>query len=266
MSRISTRLVRRLGTIALGVLIAMSLGISIGAQKPAPKRFAAVSIHPWVGSPATQWYIRHDPAGLQILRRTFNQIICYAYGLDSFQLTGGPPWLYENAQGTNFYVLTATTSAPATEEQMRAMLRETLAERLGLRLNRESKPTKVLALVVAKGGPKLRKLAPGAKVGYMTTKPGSVTIYFGSTKSFVTVSDNSHIERSLGRPLVDDTGLTGNYDIKIVLPTNSLKSGGFTIDMDHLSDAVKTLGLELKPLTQSIPIYTVVAVHRPTPN
>jgi uncharacterized protein (TIGR03435 family) len=63
--------------------------------------------------------------------------------------------------------------------------------------------------------------------------------------------------------MVDETGLKGRYDVKIMIHRDkSLPHGGW----EHLPDAVKPLGLEIKPMTLPFPIYTVESVHRPTPN
>src|SRR5262249_47422508 len=65
-------------------------------------------------------------------------------------IRGGPDWP-DSARVD----VEATAGSAATEAQLHSMLRSLLAERFKLKLHRENKNLPVLALVVAKGGPKL---------------------------------------------------------------------------------------------------------------
>jgi uncharacterized protein (TIGR03435 family) len=189
---------------ALYLLLAAAIGVAAPAQTPAPAKFAAFSIKPWHQGEApvsANEFFYGDPAGLHIRFQPLLNMICYAYGIDRFQLTGGPDWVYgrPGPNGTR-YDADATTGAPATGDQQRAMLREALAERFGLELSIATKPTEVLALVVAPGGPKLRKLDPGDTMpGFSTTADQETrTSEFDSIGRFVTRMNNIGSQPSSG--------------------------------------------------------------------
>ena len=264
-----------LAAVLVGALAqAQALSPPIASQTPAPAtdsplapKFAAVSIRLFqrgdpIPSPDTNYLT--DPAGLRIVWAPFRNITAFAYGVNPFQVVGGPAWLDRSVGG--MYNLSATTSAPATRDEQRAMLRQALAERLGLELVREDQPTPVYALVVAPGGPKLQRLGSGAPTSMSLTRtPDAVTQHYPSIAYFLQYETGSGAARVLGRPLVDETGLTGSYDIAIRLPIYTVQ-GRTTVRLQDLLDAVKPLGLQFKAVTQAVPVYVVKSVHRPTPN
>ena len=82
-------------------------------------------------------------------------LICQAYKIKPQQLSGGPPWLY-----TERFDILAKMPDGATKDDVPAMLQTLLAERFKLAVHRETKDTSVYALMVAKGGPKLKDAPP----------------------------------------------------------------------------------------------------------
>lgn len=254
------------------------MGTSAGAaaHTPAPAvasasapHFAAVSIRPWHRGDAILTPDKNyatTPERLRIVWAPFRNIVAFAYGVNPFQVIDGPDWF--NRAGGTMYDLDATTSAPATRDEQRAMLRQALAERLGLTLIRENQPTKVYALVVGPGGPKLHALGPGAPATmFVTREPGFGTLHFPSTAYFIQYENSAGATKIFGRPLVDETGLTGQYDVAITMKLYPVPGGsGSRAHMRDLLGAVEPLGLEFKALTQPLPVYAVKSVHPPTAN
>src|SRR6185369_4052808 len=74
-----------------------------------------------------------------------------AYGLKEYQVSG-PPWIND----ARFDILAKATEG-TRKEQIPAMLQALLAERFKLEVHREKKEFNVFALVVGKGGPKLKE-------------------------------------------------------------------------------------------------------------
>lgn len=87
---------------------------------------------------------------------SLRDLICYAYDIQPHQLTG-PDWLASE----RFDVL-ATIPEGASQDQVPAMMQSLLADRFGLRFHREDKEHPVYALIVAKGGPKMKESPPDA--------------------------------------------------------------------------------------------------------
>jgi uncharacterized protein (TIGR03435 family) len=84
-------------------------------------------------------------------------LISYAFGVSQGRVTG-PDWM----QGQRVDIQ-AKLPAGATEDQVPAMLQTLLADRFKLTIHREHKEQSVYALVVAKGGAKVKPAEPDAE-------------------------------------------------------------------------------------------------------
>ncbi len=84
-------------------------------------------------------------------------LIAYAFGVPQNRVTG-PDWM----QGQRIDIQ-AKLPAGATEDQVPAMLQTLLADRFKLTIHREHKDQSGYALVVAKGGAKVKPAAPDAE-------------------------------------------------------------------------------------------------------
>jgi uncharacterized protein (TIGR03435 family) len=95
-----------------------------------------------------------DGARVDIGAAPLFRLICIAYRAKPYQVSG-PDWLK-----TTNYDIQAKIPDGATADRIPEMMQALLAERFGLKLHRDSKDQPVYALVVAKGGPKMKESAP----------------------------------------------------------------------------------------------------------
>jgi uncharacterized protein (TIGR03435 family) len=144
---------------ATGFAILVMSGAS--AQTAPPLAFEVASIKPAapVNVAAIESGTAHigtkiDGARVDIGAATLFRLICLAYDVKPYQVTG-PEWL----KGATFD-LQAKIPAGVREDKVPEMLQTLLAERFGLKIHHESKDQSVYALVVGKGGPKLKESAP----------------------------------------------------------------------------------------------------------
>jgi uncharacterized protein (TIGR03435 family) len=94
-------------------------------------------------------------------------------------------------------------------EERRRMLRAILASRFKLKIHHETKVRPIYALVIAKSGPKLKPAE--SKIDYGSSQGmGCIEVHGGPIESFA-----FNLADLLGREVVDKTGLTGKYDIKL---------------------------------------------------
>jgi uncharacterized protein (TIGR03435 family) len=134
-----------------------------------------------------------DAARVDIGNWSIMQIICEAYKLKAYQVTG-PEWL-KALQAQRFDIV-GTMPAGATKEQVPQMLQALLAERFKLQFHNDSKDANVYALVVAKSGLKIKESTPppppseeeAAKAGSAT---GSNTATVKQTGSGATISSGT---------------------------------------------------------------------------
>ena len=166
-------------------------------------------------------------------------LLTQAYDVREFQISGGPGWINTD----RFDIVakaersTAAENVPddpgkMTEEQrktigdqMRERLRALLADRFQLALHRETKEQSVYALVVGKSGSKLQESqtheGPGPRGPMMRMGRGELSGQ-GVALDMLTRTLSSQ----LGRPVIDRTGLKGNFDFKLTWTPDPGQSGG----------------------------------------
>src|ERR1039457_7369094 len=92
-----------------------------------------------------------DPGQLTYSNASLKDILINAYGVKGYQISG-PKWL-----DSERFDIVAKIPMGATKEQFRLMLQNLLAERFKLTLHHETKELPMYALVVGKGGHKLKE-------------------------------------------------------------------------------------------------------------
>src|SRR4051794_26127993 len=97
-----------------------------------------------------------SPTGFTGHNVTLKRLIVQAYGVEPFQVVGGPAWL-----DSNEYDIEARTSAPASGEQMRGALRMLLAERFGLKAHTGSVVKQVYELRPDRNGVGIHPIKEG---------------------------------------------------------------------------------------------------------
>jgi uncharacterized protein (TIGR03435 family) len=172
------------------------------------------------------------PDGFSAWFITPQQIISIAYGVKSFQISGGPGWLPSDRFDIEAKMDAATAGAleKLSNDQRAAvqqqMLQALLADRFQLAVHRETKELTIYTLVIAKGGPKLQTAKPGdtypnggtypdgthAGAGWMSggVLDGKMTAQ-GVPIARLVLS----LTQMLGHPVSDKTELKGVYDFKL---------------------------------------------------
>jgi uncharacterized protein (TIGR03435 family) len=142
--------------------------------------------------------------GVEFTNSTLQACIRWAYDLRDFQIIGAPGWL-----NTERYDILAKAAAPnASVQQKRLTLQTLLAERFKLQLHRERKEMPVYSLVIAKSGAKLQKTTSDASSS--SDGRGSINDR-GATAAILAKQLSTQLERIV----VDKTGLTEKYDLKL---------------------------------------------------
>ena len=103
-----------------------------------------------------------DKARAQYTFMSLKELIATAYSLKAFQITG-PDWINDMSQR---FDIVGKMPDGSTVDQAPQMLQALLAERFKLAVHRENKDPSVMALVVGKGGPKLKESSPDPRAGF----------------------------------------------------------------------------------------------------
>ena len=143
--------------IAIGLLV-----LAATAVAQTPLSFEVASIKPAgpldpaaIASGKAHVGMSVDKARVDIGGAVLIGLICQAYKVKPYQVQGGPPWLY-----TERYDILAKMPDGATQDQVPEMLQSLLADRFKLTLHKDKKETPVYALIIGKGGPKMKEAAP----------------------------------------------------------------------------------------------------------
>jgi uncharacterized protein (TIGR03435 family) len=145
------------------------------------------------------------------------------------------------------------------------MIQKLLADRFHLRFHPEKRELAVYAIRIAKGGAKLDPAAnPDAQVNQRGNNRGTELTQFYTSAA---ISDFVlGMQFFLDRPLVDQTGLTGRYDFKIVYTPDEL-GGTDTNTAPSIFTAVQEqLGLRLEPVKAPCDVLVIDYVERPSAN
>lgn len=111
---------------------------------------ASVRVNNSPGRPRTT--IQFSPDTLTMRQVSLWLSLRWAYGADDPQIAG-PDFLH----GPPLFDIAAKASGSVPENQMRLMLQTLLGERFHLTVHHEKKEMTVMALLVAKGGPRVRE-------------------------------------------------------------------------------------------------------------
>jgi uncharacterized protein (TIGR03435 family) len=169
-----------------------------------------------------------DPGAYTFNNVTLKLLVEMAYNLKEYQVEG-PDWIDSTG-----YDLIAKMPPGTTKDQAARMMQTLLAERFKLVFHRETRQMPVFALVVGKGGSKLKEVeVPATPVGpppgppdgrgggprRMGSGPG-VQMTIGPNGSrmagYMTMAQFTDLlTRRLERPVLDETELKATYDVDI---------------------------------------------------
>lgn len=192
-----TNLVRR-------TALAIAVAVLVSAQAPLEFEVATVKPAPSTGDRGTNINTSGDTITLH--NATLKFCIQAAYSVPADRVFGGPGWA-----ATERFEVTGKSEKPVPPEQLLGMFRTLLAERFQLKLHTEQREVPIYALVVAKGGAKLKESndsAPPSLLG----RAGAIT---GHRTTMGDLAATLSLPGSLGRPVVNRTGLAGSYDFTL---------------------------------------------------
>jgi uncharacterized protein (TIGR03435 family) len=259
---------------------------------------ASIKQSPPPGTGFTRLQAGPMPGGRWVAQNaSFRMILQAAYPgfSQQAQIVGGPDWM----TSTRFDITAVAGGEPPTSEQMTTMLRQLLAERFALKVHVEPRELDVYALVLARSdgrlGPSLRKAAvdcqalaearkrgdappppppargerPQCGMSTSITASGLQRLATGGTP-ITTIA--STVQSTVGRPVLDRTGLSGTFDVDLEFareagllirpatePTADSLPSVFTALQEQL-------GLKLEPRKETMDVLVIDRVEMPTPD
>jgi bla regulator protein BlaR1 len=227
---------------------------------------------------------------------TLQMLIRVSYGVQDFQISGAPNWVNSDKYNVEAKMDKGTVDElrklgedqqePARERMLQALL----AERFKLTLHRETKELPVYSLVIAKNGPKLDGAKPGDADSDDFKGPDGQPVKGGHfirmgmgqlTGHDLGMAEMVHVlSQQLGRTVVDNTGLKGNYNWTLKwtpdqsAPMFKGPEGGHATDNTASADSgpsiftaiQEQLGLKLESKKGPVEILVIDHVEKPSEN
>jgi len=195
---------------------------------------------------------------LSLVNVTPLSLIRRAFGVQDFQITGYPGWVSTE----RFDVVAVLDRATELNDQdCQRFLRPMLAERWNFRFHRESKENGEYSLVVADSSRLKPHTGPEGRYA-MTVEPAADRVVLRSTRGNVGRLVEI-LSRYTDRVVIDDTGLTGEYDFTLEWVQNPTVDGGSPTLFTALREQI---GLRLDPVRRAMPIIVVDSIDRPSEN
>jgi uncharacterized protein (TIGR03435 family) len=194
-------------------------------------------------------------------------LLKYAYGLHEQEISGGPKWL----KTQNFDIVgdPETQTRPSSGD-FKKMVQNLLTDRFHLKAHHEMRELSVLEIVLAKSGPKLNKSTrPPNGIPTFGYSPGELTVANATIADLATFLQRFVTDR----PVFDQTGITGKYDVTLrwtpdELQAEGSRQGGRNADsLPGLYTAIQEqLGLKLQEEKRPIQVFVVDHVDTPSEN
>jgi uncharacterized protein (TIGR03435 family) len=206
---------------------------------------------------AGRWDFRATHGTVTAVNAPLVRIISRAYELTDDRVSG-PGWL-----DSECYDIRAKAASPdATNAELMQMLRALLAERVHLVARRDSEQKPVLALVVDKSGLKLQPYSTDVRMP-PAPKDGGILFMARHMPDLC-----ERLGKVTGRPVIDKTGLDGDYMIVLTYPPFSAANGDLSEGTGDIFSALRDqLGLKLEAQRGNVEVLRIDRVEKvPTGN
>jgi uncharacterized protein (TIGR03435 family) len=239
--------------------------------------FDVVSIKRSIAGPGSAMIISPiDSDRIIVANASPRLIIGEAWNIRLHDLIAGlPSWADSEAYDIEAKV--AASDLPAFHKllpmQRNPMLRSVLADRFHLVCHFETRTLPAYALVVAKGGAKLKEVQPGTLSNGLKNPGGADTTRNQITATGISAQALAHmLQMQLGRQVIDRTGLAGNYDFTLKFaPVQSAASPDSGTDDASSPPSIFTavqeqLGLKLESVKAPVEVLVVDHIDHPSEN
>ncbi len=175
-------------------------------------------------------------------------LVAIAYDVSTNQLSGRLDW-----EDSGYYDITATAEGDRSfsPEEFRLALQQLLVERFHLQVHREMREVPGYALVVAKGGLRLRSADKLPTSGYIMAEGlRNPSLSMKGLAGMLAVP--------LGRQVEDQTGIAGNFDVDL----HFAPEGSTDSTLPSIFTAVGGLGLKLESRKIKVEFLVIDGANR----
>jgi uncharacterized protein (TIGR03435 family) len=271
--------------------LALLAGFAVPAPGQERRGFDVASVRPTSRTDGRA-LLQATPGRLTLSNLAARRLVLIAYDIQDYQLVGEPGWIGSE----NYDIQAKADGSPSVRQMEGPMLQALLEERFRLSLHREIRQLAVYKLTVARGGAKVQAADEGGCTPYLTDapppamKPGEprpVFCGFQNTKAEglnrsldgkrVTMAELAKtLSRTytamLGRNVIDETGLTGAFDIHLTWAVDADGQGpADNPSPDPAGPSIFTalqeqLGLKLEATKGPVEVLVIDYIEKPSGN
>ena len=252
---------RRLGLL----VILLSTSLASCQEKPARLTFDVASIRP-TNTGTLNGMIKALPGGHGYTAQNIPVKLMFSlmYKVPMRQIKGDPEWL-----NADRYDVEARVDGSYNIDDLHTMFQILLEDRFHLKFHKETKEGNVYALTVDPSGLKMKRNDSAQDFNIPITFTNDGVSGVRVPMNYLSWWLGQNLQRD-ERPVIDLTGLEGNYDFKLTfappLPPDVVPPPEFK-DRPSLFDALRDqLGLRLKAQTGPVDFYVIDHVERPSEN
>jgi uncharacterized protein (TIGR03435 family) len=192
----------------------------------------------------------------------------YAFNLQASQIAGEPAWFNEDRFNVDGEI---DGEGIPTDHQWKVALQNLLIDRFHIQLHHENRVLPAYALVIAKGGSKLPKGDPTHAQSMGFRGAAGETMYGRGTNTPLTDFIGNLQRIVLDRPVVDQTGLTGTFEIQFEFTREDPQSLGMSEPPEGAPPNVflaiqSQLGLKLQPTKAPVDVFVIDHAEKPSEN
>ncbi len=254
------------GTFAAPTTIAFGQSAAV----PSMPTFDVAAVRPMTYADNAPTHISNSPRNSEFkaVNVTVRDLLEVAFQIPDTQMAGGPAWAasekfdLEAKSDAAFNQQLAALSIDQGKAVKRQMLRALLADRFKLAAHAETREMSIYAIVIAKGGPRLIKTHAN---GGLTGGRGRISIS-GADDALAILA--FELSWRLGRPVIDQTGLRGRYEVNLNWTEDDAPSPvSNSANPPSLFTAIQEqLGLKLEATKGPVPILVIDHAERPSEN
>jgi uncharacterized protein (TIGR03435 family) len=276
--------------VALPIIVGALHPLSIRAQATAARpSFEVASIKRYTGDGSGITFAFRPGGRLTVVNNELTNVIDNAYGIQYYQLLGGPDWI-----NSDRYNMEAKAEGSPDRKQMMLMLQTLLEDRFQLKVHRETRELPVFVLTVAKGGLKMEPTVEGSCEPFDPNKalrrrePGekilcgnNIIVRNGWNATAINMGGvTGALGALLRRKVIDKTAITGTFDVHLQWTPDEASDeapAGLSVpgqpapsNEDRLPSLFtalqEQLGLRLESSKGPVEVLVIDRVERPTEN
>ena len=282
-------------TKSIALLVGLSIAITTlsagaqapGATPPAPA-FEVASVKPNTSGEFGGSFGYRPGGQFVVVNNTLRNMIRNAYGVQNFQIVGGPDWLDKD----RFDVMAKAPTGDLAPAELRLMVQALLADRFGVVAHKETRELPIYAIVQARSdarpGPQLRRseidcaaiAAAAARGGPPPAAPNGLSCGTRTSPGRlsgrgVTLADLArNLSNFAGRTTVDKSGLTGAFDLDLEWTPDQPPPEGLPASVPKAPEngaslfaaLQEQLGLKLDSQRGPVEVLVIDSAQRPTPD